>query len=129
MDHPHEPLDAINDWQIWYRTHKIVAELDEPLVTKDSREKLHDSSNAVPSVYAVPDWKSFWDKPYEGNNVYKQKAAEHFADTIAEFQNELTGAEIYEAFTVAALQALDFVKKEYDNAKELADLIQSNAKN
>lgn len=107
MDHPHEPIDAINDWQIWYRNNNMTQE----------------------TIYKDPDWKSFWDKPYEGNNVYKQKAAEHFADTIAEFQNELTGSEIYEAFAVAALQALDFVKKEYDNAKELVELIQNNAKN
>lgn len=129
MEHPHEPINAINDWQIWYRNNKIVAELNEPLVTKDSREKLHDSSNAVSSVYAVPDWKTFWEKPYESNNVYKQKAAEHFADTIAEFQNELTGAELFEAFTAAAMQHLEFIEKEYNNAKQLSELIQGNVKN
>ena len=81
------------------------------------------------SVYKDPDWKSFWDKTYEGNNIYKQKAAEHFSDTIAEFQNELTGAEMFEAFTVAVMQHLEFIEKEYKNIKELAELVQNTAKN
>ena len=105
MDHPHEPVDVINDWQIWYRNN----------MKKDG-------------VYKNPDWKSFWDKTYEGNNVYKQKAAEHFSDTIAEFRNEITGAEMFEAFTVAVMQHLEFVETEYNNIKELAALVQNNAK-
>ena len=107
MEHPHEPIDAINDWQIWYRNQTMKQD----------------------SVYKNPDWKTFWEKPYEGNNVYKQKAAEHFADTIAEFQNELTGVELFEAFTAAAMQHLEFIEKEYNNAKQLSELIQSNVKN
>lgn len=38
MEHPHEPVDAIKEWQDWYKKHRIVAQMDEPLVTKDSRE-------------------------------------------------------------------------------------------
>lgn len=106
MEHPHEPVDVINDWQIWYRTNMKQE-----------------------AIYKDPDWKTFWEKPYEGNNIYKQKAAEHFADTIAEFQNELTGAELFEAFAAAAMQHLEFIEKEYNNAKQLSELIQNNVKN
>ena len=105
MEHPHEPINAINDWQIWYRNN----------MKQDG-------------VYKNPDWKSFWEKPYEGNNVYKQTAAQHFSDTIAEFQNEITGAEMFEAFTAAVMQHLEFIEGEYKNIKQLMELVQGHAK-
>jgi len=57
MDHPHEPINAIKEWQEWYRTHAVVASMDEPLMSKDSRENLHDTSKAT---YEMPDWRSFY---------------------------------------------------------------------
>ena len=125
-----DPQDTIKQWQEWYRSHRIVAEMDEPLVSKESRENLHDTSNAVNTL---PDWREFYkelaEQPAEkepisrvDNSVYVNKAIEHFADTIAEFQNEMTGEELYACFVEAARENLAYVTAEYDRAKDLFDL-------
>jgi hypothetical protein len=31
MEHPHEPIDAINSWQEWYKNNRVVASLNKPL--------------------------------------------------------------------------------------------------
>lgn len=108
-------MEAINAWQKWYKEHQGVAELDEPLVTKDSRESLHDTSKTFDSMQAVE--KSLYAPDY------KQKAKEHFADTLVEFCNELTGAEFFEAFLSAAYEALEYSKKEMERNQELVDLL------
>jgi hypothetical protein len=118
-----EPMDAIHKWQEWYRSNRVIAEIDEPGVSKDSRESLHDTSN-VTSV--MPEWREAFDKltlnPMEITN-FKEKATEYFADTIAEFFNELSGAELFECFLTAAHNNAELVKKEYDKAQELVDLL------
>jgi hypothetical protein len=58
-----EPIEAIDAWQRWYKENKVVADFAEPLVTKDSREAMHDTTNAINSA------KTMW----------MQKAEEHFA--------------------------------------------------
>ena len=83
MEHPHEPIDAINQWQEWYQNNKVVASSDKPLVSKDSRENLHDTTNAIESM---------------SKEIWLQKVEEHFADTLAEFQYELSGKDFYQAF-------------------------------
>ena len=108
MDINEKPMEAIEQWQDWYRKHKVVAEIDEPLVTKDSREALHDTQHAV-NTYA----KTYWMK----------KAQEHFADTICEFTNELTGQDLYKAFYAAAKENLDIAAKEYAKAKSLVNCL------
>lgn len=122
-DQVDEPMDAINKWQEWYRSNRVIAEIDEPGVSKDSRESLHDTSN-VTSV--MPEWREAFDKltlnPMEITN-FKEKATEYFADTIAEFFNELSGAELFECFLTAAHNNAKLVKKEYDKAQELVDLL------
>jgi hypothetical protein len=126
MEHPHEPIDVIQNWQEWYKKNRVIAQIDEPLVSKDSRENLHDSTNAVDKL---PDWREFYaelieDKPMTTENLtLKQKTTEWFADTIAEFCNELTGEEMFECFLSAAINNLDCVKKEYDKAQILVDLL------
>ena len=110
MDTTQEPLEAIDAWQKWYKENKLVAELDEPLITKDSREAMHDTTNAVDSA------KAMW----------MQKAQEYFADTIAEFQYELSGKEIYKAFYAAAMDNMDCVEKEYKKAKQLVNMLRYN---
>ena len=52
-----------------------------------------------------------------------QKAKEYFADTIAEFANELSGKELYKAFYAAAMDNMDAVEKEYNKAKQLIDCL------
>ena len=121
MDTTNEPIEAISKWQEWYRSHRIIAEIDVPMATKDSREKLHDTSNATTTL--------------EGSNnlltdyctaMSFQKAKEYFADTLAEFANELSGKELYKAFYAAAIENMDCVEKEYNKAKQLVDMLRHN---
>ncbi len=118
-----EPMDAIHKWQEWYRSNRVIAEIDTPGVSKDSRESLHDTSN-VTSV--MPEWREAFEKltlnSMETTSL-KDKATEYFADTIAEFFNELSGAELFECFLTAACNNVELVKKEYDKAQELVDLL------
>lgn len=112
MDTTNEPVDTIQSWQDWYRKHRIVAEIDQPLVTKDSRENMHDTTNAVDSL--------------EDNAVktrWMEKAKEHFADTLAEYQYELSAKDFYKAFYQAAYENMEVVKKEYERVKELVDML------
>jgi len=111
MDLTDKPMEAINEWQDWYRNTKVVAEMDEPLVTKDSREALHDTQQA--SRNCLMDAKDYWMK----------KAQEHFADTICDFTNELTGHDLYKAFYAAATENLNIAAKEYAKAKSLVDCL------
>jgi len=108
MEHPHEPIDAIKKWQDWYKSHRVVASLDTPLVSKDSRENMHDTSNTVESI---------------AKDIWMKKAEEHFADTLAEYQYELSGKDFYKAFYRAAHTNMDIAQKEYERAKELIDLL------
>ena len=107
MDTTSEAVDAIKEWQDWYRNHRVVAQLDEPLVTKDSQEAMHNTTNAIDSA------KQMW----------IEKAREHFADTLAEYQYELNGKDFYKAFYQAAVEAMDHAEKEYQRTKELVDML------
>jgi hypothetical protein len=111
MEHPHEPVDAIKGWQDWYKKHRIVAQMDEPLVTKDSRENMHDTTDAVDSAAKV---------------MWMSKAQEHFADTLAEYQYELSGKDLYKAFYKAAYENAEAARKEYEKSKELLDMLRYN---
>jgi hypothetical protein len=128
-DQVDEPMDAINKWQEWYRSNRVIAEIDEPGVPKSSRESLHNTSKAM-SV--MPVWGGVITEPVTHNKPAaessfisncKEKATEYFADTIAEFFNELSGAELFECFLTAAHNNAELVKKEYDKAQELVDLL------
>ena len=89
----------------------IVAELDQPLVTKDSREKLHDTTaSTAQSIKHAECLK---------------KTREYFTDTICEAMEELTGEEIYQSFYKACKALKDITKKEYDNANELFKCLDS----
>jgi hypothetical protein len=112
MDTTQEPIEAISAWQQWYKENKVVAEIDKPLVTKDSRESLHDTTNTAPTMGEA-----------EAKAMWIQKAQEHFEDTLAEYQYELTGKDFFKAFYRAAYQNAEHAKKEYDRAKELLDLL------
>lgn len=116
MDHPHEPIDVIAQWQEWYKRNRVVAEIDMPLVSKQSRENLHDTTNAVPSLATAMN--------HSTNEQLKKKAQEYFEDTLAEFANELPGKDLYEALVAAVNYNLEVVKKEYEQAKEFAELVQ-----
>ena len=112
MDTTQEPVETIQSWQDWFRSHKVVAEIDEPLVTKNSRENMHDTSNAVKTLLDT-DPKAMW----------IEKAKEHFADTLAEYQYELSGKDFYKAFYQAAVETMGHAQKEYERTKDLVDML------
>ena len=112
MDTTEEPIETIQSWQDWYRKHRIVAQIDKPLVTKDSRENMHDTTNAT-DILEDSAAKAMW----------MEKAKEHFADTLAEYQYELSGKDFYKAFYQAAHENMEAARKEYERIKELVDML------
>jgi len=121
MDTTNEPIETVNQWQEWYRRHRVVAEMDQPLVTKDSRESMHDTSKATTTLKGSDNLLTDYYKA-----MSFQKAKEYFSDTIAEFANELSGKELYKAFYAAAMDNMDVVEKEYNKAKQLVDMLRCN---
>lgn len=115
MDTTQEPVETIQSWQDWFRNHKVIAEIDEPLVTKDSRENMHDTTNTNETLQELikTDAKAMW----------MEKAKEHFADTLAEYQYELSGKDFYKAFYQAAIETMSHAQKEYERTKELVDML------
>ena len=130
MSNQKEIQKNLEQWDEYRHANRVVAEIDEPLVSKESRENLHDTSNAVDHM---PDWREYCREligetkkeeptPRVVNSVYVNKAIEHFADTIAEFQNEMSGEELYVCFVEAARENLAYATAEYDRAKDLFEL-------
>lgn len=111
-------MEAIDQWQNWYRKHRVVAQMDQPLVTKESRECMHDTTNAV-DILEDTSAKAMW----------VEKAKEHFADTLAEYQYELTGKDFYKAFYQAAVEAMGHAEKEYKRSQELVDMLRYHGQN
>ena len=106
-----QALDAIHNWQQWFRENRVVAELDEPGESKDSRENLHDTTKSIASLNEAVTAQAF------------NKAKEHFADTMAEFWNELTGPQLYKAFYAAAMEQLQYQEKELKKAQSIVDML------
>jgi len=106
-----QALDAIHNWQQWFRENRVVAELDDPGESKDSREKMHDTSKAISSLNEAVTAQAF------------EKAKEYFADTMAEFWNELTGPQLYKAFYAAAMEQLQYQEKELKKAQSIVDML------
>ena len=121
MDTTNEPIETINQWQEWYRRHRVVAEMDQPLVTKASREFMHDTSKATTTLDGSDNLLTGYCR-----TMWMEKAQEHFADTIAEFTYELSGKELYKAFYAAAIDNLAIAEKEYNKAKQLVDMLRCN---
>jgi|688.fasta_scaffold1150603_1 hypothetical protein len=111
MDTTQEPMETLEAWHKWYRENQVVASMDTPLVTKDSREQLHDTANAVAQLVSDAEQLSF------------KKATEYFADTLAEFSCDLSGRQLFEALLAAATDNYNYTKGEYDKAKQFLDLI------
>jgi hypothetical protein len=138
---PEDPLNHIKTWQAKFKEHKKqcgVAELDEPLVSKDLRENLHNTSYAVDSI---KNWRSYWkevlDEP--GAHVYpenelnqaiqkqktmaKQKTIDNFLDEICCALEEMSGEEVFDCFLEAVQSQWDYTRKEHDKTNELLDLL------
>jgi hypothetical protein len=138
---PDDPLKNIIAWQTKYKELKQecgVAEMDTPGTTKDSREALHDTSNATD---AIKDWRSFWkdvlDVPgtwdssehelteaiNQQKTMAKQKIVDDFLDTLCGAFEELSGEEVFDCFFEAVQSQFDYTKKEHDKTSELLDLL------
>lgn len=129
MEHPDKALNTIYAWQQWAKNNRVVAEMDEPLATKNSRENLHDTSKATD---VIPDWRNYYKELAQDTaetliaaleKTAEQKATEYFADTITEFLSELGGEKLYECFVAAATQIYKIADKEYQCNKALMDKI------
>jgi glutamyl-tRNA reductase len=112
--------------------------METPYSTKDSREVLHDTSNATD---AIKDWRTFWKDVLDeqGAHVYpenelnqaiqkqlttaKQKAVDNFLEEICCALEELSGKEIFDCFVEAAQGQFDYTKKEHEKTSELLDLL------
>jgi hypothetical protein len=136
---PEDPLNHIKTWQAKFKEHKKqcgVAELDEPLVSKDARENLHNTSYAVDSI---KDWRTFWKDVLDESEdnfenklatavkqqktMAKQKTVDNFLDEICCALEEMSGAELFDCFVEAVQAQFDYTKKEHDKTSELLDLL------
>ena len=99
--------------------------METPYTTKDSRESLHNTSNATD---AIKDWRTFWkdvlDEPEtKVCSGVKQKTIDDFLDTLCCALEELTGEEVFDCFLEAVQVRNEDTKKEYDKTNELMDLL------
>jgi len=111
MKETNQAMAAIHQWQKWYRDNKIVADPEEPLVAKDQRHNLHDTTNVSATLNHMT------------NQNLLTEATNCFADTIAEYTGALSGKEIYKAFYAAACTQYEFAKKEYKQAEDLMNML------
>ena len=106
--------------------------MNEPGVTKDSREALHDTTNATD---AIKDWRTFWSEVLDESNwkpglscdedlsCAKQETVRDFADTICCALEKMSGKEVFECFAKAAQEQFEYTQKEYEKTCELMDEI------
>ena len=106
--------------------------------TKDSREALHDTSNATDSV---KDWRGFWRDVLEESGAWigteyelakatetqltmaKQKTVNNFLDEICCALEEMNGEEVFNCFVEAVQSEFDYTKKEHEKTSKLLDLL------
>jgi len=143
---PEDPLKNIITWQTEYKQIKQecgVTEMDTPGTTKDSREALHDTSNATDFV---KDWRSFWklvlDEPETGyysedelteainqqKTRAKQKAVDDFLDTLCGALEELSGEEVFDCFFEAVQSQWDYTRKEHEKTNDLFKRVLGDSK-
>jgi hypothetical protein len=99
--------------------------MESPYATKDSRESLHNTSNATD---AIKDWRTFWkdvlDEPE--TKIWldaKQKAVDNFLDTICCALEEMSGEEVFDCFLKAAQTQHEHTKKEHNKTTKLMDML------
>jgi hypothetical protein len=143
---PENPIKNIITWQTKHKQIKQecgVAEMDTPGTTKDSREALHDTSNATNSV---KDWRSFWklvlDEPGTGyysedelteainqqKTMTKQKIVDDFLDTLCCALEELSGEEVFDCFVEAVQSQWDYTRKEHEKTNDLFKRVLGDSK-
>ena len=128
--------DSFKAWHTWYKNNAQVASMDEPQVTKDSRENLHEVTNATGTLSS---WYTDALETFYGNldNAAKEnkkmetelkislteQLTTYFEDTLCEFYDELTPIEIVQSFHEAIKRNFTLHEKEFNKAKELIDLV------
>ena len=128
--------DSFKAWHTWYKNNAQVASMDEPQVTKDSRENLHEVTNATGTLSS---WYTDAVETFYGNldNAAKEnkkmetelkislteQLTTYFEDTLCEFYDELTPIEIVQSFHEAIKRNFTLHEKEFNKAKELIDLV------
>jgi hypothetical protein len=111
--------------------------------TKDSREALHDTSNATD---AIKDWRSFWKDVLDVPGTWdcsqeeltkainqqktkaKQKAVDNFLDTICCALEELSGEEVFDCFFEAVQSQWDYTLKEHKKVNGLFKRVLNTSK-
>ena len=128
--------DSFKAWHTWYKNNAHVASMDEPQVTKDSRENLHEVTNATGTLSS---WYTDAVETFYGNldNAAKEnkkmetelkislteQLTTYFEDTLCEFYDELTPIEIVQCFHEAIKRNFTLHEKEFNKAKELIELV------
>lgn len=128
--------DSFKAWHTWYKNNAQVASIDEPQVTKDSRENLHEVTNATGTLSS---WYSDALETFYGNldNAAKEnkkmetelkaslteQLTTYFEDTLCEFYDELTPLEIVQSFHEAIKRNFTLHEKEFNKAKELLEFV------
>lgn len=88
--------------------------------SKALRENMHNTTMAVDSILNYPLKPK---PPLVIDFSPKEKATNYFADTICEFSEQLTPEELYQALVDAMESYYLNVKKEFDHATQLRNLI------
>jgi len=117
-------------WKAQFEKHKQecgVAEMTTPGTAKDSREALHDTSNATDTI---KDWRTYWAEMLDESkeeldlsSCDKQETIRDFADTICCALEKMNGKEVFECFAEAAQEHFEYTQKEYEKICELIDEI------
>jgi len=108
MDNVEPPIQVIQNWQEWYRKNKVVAEMNQPLVSKSSRENLHNTSNVAKTLDEV-----------FCKTTLKTQAFNEFSDILATYMNTLGAKELYKIFFEAAQEYKNNLEIEYKQSNDL----------
>jgi len=119
MEETNQAMAAIQQWQKWYRENKIVADPEEPLVTKDQREGLHNTSNTAKTLTDIPNLLQY---------DAKKAAFNDFSDILASYMSTLGGKELYKIFFEAAQEYTKILEDEYKQGNDLLNCLRYRTK-
>jgi hypothetical protein len=133
---PDATTDSFKAWHSWYKDNIKVASSNEPRITKDSRENLHEATIATDKSSG---WHTDALETFYGNintSVEETKNMEttskaslnetlttYLGDTLCEFYDELTPLEIVQCFHEAIKRNFTHHEKEFNEAKELLEFV------
>jgi hypothetical protein len=121
MEETNQAMAAVQQWQKWYRENKIVADPEEPLVAKDQRDGLHDTSNTAETLDDMPNLLSY---SYDA----KRNAFNDFSDILASYMSTLGGKELYKIFFEAAQEYNRILEAEHKQGEDLLNCLRYRTK-